>query len=149
MFISFGAWDYKPEAKSITTTSMVSNVDSIPAECIIHENRNGVIVKRINNECAFSCINSYEEKITEIKAQNATFTNIDELLVRGAKVELNELRSILNAAERNDQDELYAMLAAMPDGATEIVFVLKTFDADKETMEFFNFTQPCPHACPW
>lgn len=80
------------------------------------------------------------------------FPNSSTKLNYGAQVRLVELREVLRNA--NPADELWIMQAIMPDGNTELIFSLKSTSL-KTTNEdtdgpwsFYDFTRPCPAACP-
>ncbi|MDC8003612.1 hypothetical protein POV27_06085 [Aureisphaera galaxeae] len=111
---------------------------------------------QIPDSTGINSINNYETYINAVKKDlvkhdTIPTANVDERLIYGAKVELAELREILTMADCNT-DELYAMLAIMPNDSTEIVFALKSttvMDSDPATpWLFFDFTHPCPTACP-
>lgn len=134
-------------SKPNTTTSVTNVIDTIG--CIIHEEREGVIIKRTLASCALECIDRYRKEIDSLKVGNPNFPNIENLLVRGTYVSFSSLKTILINSKFNAQDSLFAMLGAMPDGSTEIVFALKKEDMKREDIAYYNFTQPCPDACPW
>lgn len=79
------------------------------------------------------------------------------LLTYGAKVDLKELAEILWRAERADslfdeKNELYLMMGIIPSksepsiDSTELIFSLKNIE--ENTWRYFDFTIPCPNACP-
>ena len=107
---------------------------------------------QIDSTDAMSYIDAYD---TYIDSVNATIKeckpefNTDKKLIYGVSIDLNELVAVLHHAKLLDpysvkKDSLYGMLAIMPGDSAELVFVLET----KNSTKFFDFTMPCPNACP-
>ena len=106
---------------------------------------------RIKDSCATKFISQYQEFLGELKDTLNTinsgggFTSTaDQQLVWGAKVDLRELREILIRSNMNDS--LFIMQGIMSNNKTEMIFVLKS--TDDNTVQYFDFTMPCPTACP-
>ena len=113
------------------------------------EGENRDLSHKIDSAHAVNYINDYRSYINGVNqsilnADNASYPDPSEKLVYGARVDLIELREILLNAKSGDQ--LYAMLGVMPSDSTEIIFTLESASTNK--VEFFDFTYPCPTACP-
>ena len=111
------------------------------------ENRD--LSHKIDSADAVNYINDYKLYIdgvnqTIVNTDNPSYPDPSEKLVYGARVDLIELREILLNAKSGDQ--LYAMLGVMPTDSTAIIFTLESASTNK--VEFFDFTYPCPTACP-
>ncbi len=109
-------------------------------------------------------IEEYQEYINLV---DSTITKEDEelgensvgKLIYGTKVDLKELKEILDSSDM-EIDELYLMLGIMDTDSTELIFSLASIDSTKiisgpdttismdTTWTFFDFTMPCPTACP-
>lgn len=76
--------------------------------------------------------------------------------IKGFKIEQQELTQILSEIETNKNIELYAMLALRNSDANnedyepELVFQLQEKNQDGIVIEnlYYDFTKPCPNACP-
>jgi hypothetical protein len=131
-------------------TEQPATVNKSPkAMAISQKGEGGNLSHKIDSAHAVNYINDYKSYIdgvnqTILNADNPSYPDPSEKLVYGARVDLIELREILLHAKSGDQ--LYAMLAVMPTDSTEIIFTLESASTNK--VEFFDFTYPCPTACP-
>ncbi len=102
----------------------------------------------ITEDKAQTSIAAYQTYVNSVNqnlvGENNGFSDAPSKLVYGAKVDRYELREIL--LNSNVGDELFAMMAIMPNDSTEIVFALK--NETTNSWQYYDFTQPCPNACP-
>lgn len=130
------------------------------SSCNNNDNNKNICTKtphrsyQIPDTLATHCIDSYNSYIKDVKndLKNTSLGgSIEKSLIYGAKVDLAELKEILDMSNCNT-DELYAMLAIMPNDSTEVVFALKSTSVPDEDPTtpwiYFDFTNPCPTSCP-
>ncbi len=80
-----------------------------------------------------------------VSKNNATeYPDAGKKLIYGAKVDRLELFEILQDSDSGD--DLYIMMGIMPTDSTEMIFALNSSSAQEWL--YFDFTQPCPTACP-
>ncbi|MDF1696620.1 MAG: hypothetical protein P1U56_12340 [Saprospiraceae bacterium] len=115
------------------------------ADCPIVNQRDGSM-PRINPNCAKKLIHNYQRDVDALKAENQNNSEIDNLLSYGAYVHIEDLKRIVIHFEETKQDSVFAMLAAVPGEPSTMIFVLT--DPVSGSNDYFNFTQPCPSACP-
>ena len=95
---------------------------------------------------------NYIDSVSDTLSNNyaTQFPNPAEKLVYGARVDLMTLREILLNSDRlnPENDTLYLMMGTMENEAdsTGLIFCLNS-GADDSWL-FFDFTMPCPNACP-
>jgi len=110
---------------------------------------------RIDSVDAIQYINNYQEYINSVNdtlSNNyaAQFPDSRKKLVYGARVDLQELRQVLFDANRSnlDNDTLYLMLGTMGNEADSTGLVFSLQSGTDGSWQFYDFTMPCPNACP-
>jgi hypothetical protein len=96
--------------------------------------------------------------IIDLKAfDSAKYANVEDQLIYGAKVQFGELVDILSSCDT--PRSLFVMTGLKVDeegvkGPADIIFGVRHGEADLRgegddiRMEYFDFTNPCPSACP-
>jgi len=139
------------KTKPVEDSNPTSN--NVPHDCILHDHREGRIVQGMDPVCARAMIDNYALQTKLLKEENPNFHNIDDLLIRGSRVDIDELRKILLIVDSivvSPPDSMYIMLAAHNTGRSGVIFAFEhgnTVNPDPYT--YFNFTYPCPDMCPW
>lgn len=104
-------------------------------------------------------IDAAQADLTNSDSLYYTAQNVSERLTYGVKVELSELNRVELSQLILDADEFYLLNALRPnnevlgDTVTEIIFAIKpSKEKQKNTAipewVYFDFTSPCPAACP-
>jgi len=106
---------------------------------------------RISNDCARCQLTNY--------GMNGQPFKLNGTAIQGFKIDHQELRQILDSLESDD--EVYAMLsvkkikkkedARQMNRVADLVFIVQPGKEDPgmvEQTEYFDFTEPCPTACP-
>jgi len=94
-------------------------------------------------------MDKYQAYISEVsttleKYDSLVYPDPGKRLVYGAKVDRAELLEVLLKSEPGDS--LFIMMGIMDTDSTELIFAVEC--KAKENWKFFDFTQPCPTACP-
>ena len=125
-----------------------------------------LISHEISDTVALECIGEYQDYIGEVDSvvsrHHAAFSDPGTKLVYGANVDRVTLFELLNASTAGDS--LYVMLGIMKSvsgvDSTGLIFAIESdgirskFESlDKRPRSsggwhFFDFTRPCPDACP-
>jgi hypothetical protein len=83
--------------------------------------------------------------ILDLKAHNPDkYANVEEQLIYGVKVDYKELAELIRA--RDTTCGLFAM-TGMHNDTSHMLFSVR-HNVREPYMEYFNFTHPCPSACP-
>jgi len=144
------------ESKS---SNLLSKTDTIPDDCYVRDPITYHLTHRITDLCAVDFISEYQNTVDSMTTISP---DLKDVLVYGAKVHLHELEAIIVNSEwrQNGYDSLYIMMGIV-EGKTHMIFALqdtvpalkkKTLSTSKYSpaMEtaYFDFTFPCPTACP-
>ena len=121
--------------------------------CKLHDIREdqGKIIPEMTAICAEAMINKYEEKTQNIKSDYPLNRDIDSLLIRGVAIHRHEMRRILHIVEKDSllySDSIYIMLAVHNSGYAGMIFTVEKTVPAPGYNRYFNFTRPCPDACP-
>jgi hypothetical protein len=150
MLIFLVACESKP--KQEVTPDIKVNV--VAETCGLHDYREGRLIKRMNPVCAKALIDNYEVQIDSIK-QQCSIPNIDSLLIRGARVNLAELKRmifVIDSISSSNAKSVFIMLGAHNSENNEPAGIIFAFEHGENNLpdpySYFNFTQPCPNACP-
>ncbi len=121
----------------------------IDDSCILHDNRPGWVLKRIQPDCAINYINGYSDYVNYVAS---TFGNdsiaVRDVLSNGAFIRLEELEMIVHEAKTHGYREVFATMAKIPDNRSDLMFAIRKVGEPDSTI-FYNFTHPCPDMCPW
>jgi len=142
------------EKNKDTATTVKKRViaDVEPEACRVPDPKNPgeYLPYRITDSCANAYLDDYQAYVTkaldtlEIGGGNPAYNSTR--LVYGAKVNLGEIRDILNDSKHKDADDLFVMMGVVNTDSTEMIFVLQS--AATGATEYFDFTRPCPPGCP-
>lgn len=109
-----------------------------------------VVDYNIKNDSALTYISTYQDYVETVKDSLAGLTvssGNSEKLIYGVRVQINELKQVLENAEQHDS--LWVMMAIKPIGEADMIFTMRSTNSEgEETWKFFDFTQPCPTSCP-
>lgn len=136
-------WSCSTEQSQVTAQAAPEEKEAVSKR--LSDLRTGEYIHRLDSTKAQTYIDNFEVfNDSIINSSYKTYPNAKQQLVRGSKVDLIELREILLYAEEGD--ELFAMNAMMPDNTSEIIFQLNSKKDNR--WYYFDFTRPCPNACP-
>lgn len=105
----------------------------------------------IEKDTAIAAIEQYQGYIDSVaillNRMPQRYPDTDDKLIHGVQVERGELLDILKACPK---DSLYIMIGTKSSGETEFFFAFesKSDKVDVSSWHFYDFTQPCPTACP-
>ena len=135
----------------ITSCDSSSKVDISydPDLCGLHDYRTGDNMQIMNSACAEEQRVNYVNNIEAIKDSLPNYPNLDKFLIKGARLTLDELFRIYSTAKYNNDEFVYVMLAADSTDTASMLFAFKNeTDIHPAPLTYYNFTRPCPHACP-
>ncbi|MEM9920095.1 MAG: hypothetical protein AAF990_18510 [Bacteroidota bacterium] len=110
---------------------------------------------QIDATAAKNHIDAYEAYIDQVidtlsSDEGGEWANPGKRLIYGASVDIEELREILFVSDKQGdlakKDSLFIMMGIMDSDSTELIFALKS--GVEPSWKFFDFTLPCPNACP-
>ena len=102
----------------------------------------------MDNACADNYMCKYSNKLIDIC--NETKGNDDnKYLVKGFEVQFDELRQVYDSATAmGSQVKVFSMMGITDNDETDMIFVLEITNGSTTTQRSFDFTSPCPPACP-
>lgn len=143
----------KPAAENLSKTTQIAaeiNLDSI-----FYQDH------AINNDSAHNELERYKDYIDQAridlkKFDPVKYKNVDSILRYGAYIERSELGEMLALSSSNDSVFVLTGMKYKQDKNQEyyleqdIIYALKATSGINNTItwRYFDFTQPCPAACP-
>jgi len=111
----------------------------------------------LNTNCNTQCSNETPYKISPScgecmiqRYQQSGTRVLNPLEMKGFEININELRDILTDSTTTTVTKVFAMLAVgnTANSELDIVFQVVNRDASGKVSEYYDFTKPCPNACP-
>lgn len=137
-------------------TAATNNTIKKDIEMLCKEDRDGTITQQISKTCAKTSIDAYAKYIETLKISlppiDSTYN--EARLIRGAKINRAELLRIAVLLKRDTSAVPFIMLALKEDDLGVYTDMILTIESEDSTSigdasyKYFDFTQPCPHACP-
>ena len=119
-------------------------------EMLCSEDRHGTLTHEIDGVCAESSILAYDEYIEQVKLSLGAGNGAK--LIRGSKINREDFYQVIDLLDSDSAAVPYIMLAFKEDALgvyTDLIFTIQTGNgASNEDYKYFDFTQPCPTACP-
>ncbi|MCB0640536.1 MAG: hypothetical protein KDC44_02815, partial [Phaeodactylibacter sp.] len=102
----------------------------------------------LENDCADNFTCRYDSVLVDICNETKGSDNM-QYLVKGFEVAFDELREVYDSATAmGSQVKVFTMLGINENDSTDMVFVLEITNGGTTTARSFDFTTPCPPACP-
>jgi hypothetical protein len=125
------------------------NIDYNKDLCGLHDYRSGDSLQIMNSKCAIEHIENYSAQLNTLKDSLSNPSIFHDLLIRGARLSLTELEHIHAVAQANQDSFVYIMMASDSTGSASMIFAFENhLNIHPDNFTFFNFTRPCPDACP-